>query len=128
MKNLARINRYFRLQRTRTFFNQTLPKIGQIAAILIAVFAVAGGVAIATSHTIRAQVMEMLVQIEEQYTALSLVEDTNASFEIPSDEIPSEWGGEYYPAYIPEYFEASTAISFPSNHFVKFINSASTAM
>ena len=122
-KNLKRIHRYFRLQRTRTFFRQTLPKIGQIAAILIAVITVAGGVAIATSHTIRVQVMKLLVQIEEQYTELSLVEDPEASF-----EIPSEWGGEYYPSYIPENFEASTVISFPGNHFVKFINNASTAM
>ena len=122
-KNLARIHRYFRLQRTRTFFRQTLPKIGQIAAILIAVITIAGGVAIATSHTIRVQVMKLLVQIEEQYTELSLVEDPEASF-----EIPSEWSGEYYPSYIPENFEASTVISFPGNHFVKFINSASAAM
>ena len=51
-KNLAKIHRYFRLQRARTFLYHTLPKIGQIAAILIAIVTLAGGVAIATSHTV----------------------------------------------------------------------------
>ena len=122
-KNLARIHRYFRLQRTRTFLRQTLPKIGQIAAILIAVITVGGGVAIATSHTIRVQVMKMLVQMEEQYTSLNLVEDTEASF-----EIPTEWTGEYYPSYIPEGFEGNVVISFPGNHLVEFFNSMSETM
>lgn len=119
-KYLARIHRYFRLQRTRTFFRQTLPKIGQIAAILIAVITIAGGVAIATSHTIRVQMMKMLVQMEEQYTSLSLVEDTEASF-----EIPAEWTGEYYPSYIPESFEGNVVISFPGNHMVEFFTGES---
>ena len=122
-KNLAKINRHFRRQRARTFFYKTLPKVGQFAAILIAVITVAGGVAIATSHTIRVQVMKMLVQIEEQYTALSLVEDKEASFDIPAD-----WTGEYYPSYIPEDFTADTVISFPGNHLVEFFNSDSTAV
>lgn len=121
-KNLARINRYFRLQRTRVFFRQTLPKIGQIAAILIAVITIAGGVAIATSHTIRVQVMKMLVQMEEQYTSLSLVEDTEASF-----EVPAEWNGEYYPSKIPEGFQANVVISFPGNHLVEFFNDESAS-
>ncbi|HPJ03488.1 MAG TPA: DUF4367 domain-containing protein [Candidatus Limiplasma sp.] len=122
-KNLARIHRYFRLQRTRTFFRQTLPKIGQIAAILIAVITVVGGVAIATSHTIRVQVMKMLVQIEEQYTSLSLVEDADASF-----EIPAEWNGEYYPSYIPAGFEGNVVISFPGNHMVEFNDNENNAI
>ncbi|HPJ03625.1 MAG TPA: DUF4367 domain-containing protein [Candidatus Limiplasma sp.] len=123
MKNLKRIHRYFRLQRTRTFFRHTLPKIGQIAAILIAVITIAGGVAIATSHSIRVQVMKMLVQMEEQYTSLSLVEDTEASF-----EIPLEWTGEYYPSYIPESFEANVVISFPGNHMVEFFTGESATI
>lgn len=122
-KNLKRIHRYFQMQRTRTFFRQTLPKIGQIAAILIAVITVAGGVAIATSRTLRVQVMKMLVQIEEQYTALSLVEDSDASF-----EIPAEWTGEYYPSYIPEGFEANVVISFPGNHMVEFFSDQDAGM
>lgn len=122
-KNLKRIHSYFRLQRTRTFFRQTVPTIGQIAAILIAVITIAGGVAIATSHTIRVQVMKMLVQIDEQYTSLSLVEDTDASF-----DIPAEWTGEYYPSYIPEGFIANVVISFPGNHMVEFFSDESATM
>ena len=121
-KNLRRIHQYFRLQHIRTLLFQTLPKIGRIAAIIIAVVTIAGGIAIATSHTIRIQVMKMLVQIEEQYTVLSLVEDTKASF-----EIPAEWTGEYYPSYIPEDFIANVVISLPGNHIVEFFSNQTTS-
>lgn len=61
-KNLETILRHFRRLRARIFFRETLPRIGQIAAIVVAVVAVAGSVAIATSHTIRVQVMQLLVK------------------------------------------------------------------
>jgi len=99
VKNLERIQRHFRRHRARVFFRQTLPRVGQIAAVIIAVVAVAGSVAIATSHTLRVQVMQLLVNIEEEYTELKLQENPAASF-----DIPAEWGGENYPSYIPDGF------------------------
>jgi len=116
-KNLERIQRHFRRHRARVFFRQTLPRVGQIAAIIIAVVAVAGSVAIATSHTLRVQVMQLLVNIEEEYTELKLQEDPAASF-----DIPAEWGGENYPSFIPEGFILGAVHSNPGYSSVSYID------
>ena len=108
VKNLERIRRHFARHRARVFFRETLPRIGQISAIVIASVAVAGSVAIATSHTVRVQVMQLLVNIEEEYTELKLREDTAASF-----DIPAEWGGENYPSFIPDGFVLGAVHSNP---------------
>lgn len=114
-QNLERINSFFRRQKMRKFFSKTLPKIGQIAAIFIAVIALAGGVAVATSHTVRVRVMELLVNIEEEYTELSLHENPEASFDIPAD-----WQGENYPFYIPDGMELFKVHSFVGESHVEY--------
>lgn len=114
-KNLEAIQQHFRRQRTRVFFRKTLPRIGQIAAIVVAVVSVAGSVAIATSHTLRVQVMQLLVNIEEEYTELKLQEDPAASF-----DIPAEWGGENYPSFIPQGFALGAVHSNPSYSSVSY--------
>ena len=116
-KNSSKFNRYFRRQHAHRLFCETLPKIGQIAAVLIAVITIAGGIAIATSHTIRVQVMKLLIHIDEQCTELRFVEDTEASF-----EIPTEWKGEYYPSYIPEGLTVNTVYPWLGDSSVEFIN------
>lgn len=98
--NLAKIQAYSRKQRTKRFFLHKLPKIGQIAAIVVAVVALAGGVAVATSHTVRVHVMQMLINIEEQYTEIKLVEDETAAF-----DVPAQWEGSSYLSYIPDGLE-----------------------
>lgn len=98
-KNLKAIHNHFRRHRARVFFHETLPRIGQIAAIVIAMVAVAGSVAIATSQTFRVQVMQLLVNAEKEYTELKLQEDPAASF-----DVPAEWVGENYPSFIPKGF------------------------
>lgn len=122
-KNLERIQRHFRRHRARVFFRQTLPRIGQIAAIVIAVVAVAGSVAIATSHTLRVQVMQLLVNIEEEYTELKLQENPAASF-----DIPAEWGGENYPSFIPDSLVAGMVFSYPDNNSVELIDKRTGAV
>ena len=96
-QNLARIEEHFRKQTARRFFTKTLPKIGQIAAVLIVVISVAGGIALASSSAIRVRVMQLLMNVEKEYTSFELVEDIDASF-----DVPVEWGGEYYPSFIPD--------------------------
>lgn len=81
---------------------QTLPRIGQAVAVMIAVLSISLSVAIATSHTVRVRVMEFLVNIEEKYTELSLREDPARSFDLPAD-----WEGDYYPSILPEGFIVS---------------------
>ena len=115
VKNLEKIQRHFRRHRARVFFRETLPRIGQIAAIVIAVFTAAGSVAIATSHTLRVQVMQLLITIEEEYTELKLQEDSAASF-----DIPAEWGGENYPSFIPDGFTLGAVHSNPGYSSVSY--------
>jgi hypothetical protein len=115
--NVQKISRCFHRQKTRTFFYDTLPKVGRIAAVVIAALAVAGGVALAASHTVRVQVMKMLVNVEKEYTELSLVEDTDASF-----DVPAEWEGGYYPSYIPEGYAVDSVISVPDYSMVEYVN------
>ena len=122
-KNLEGIQRHFRRHRARVFFRDTLPRIGQIAAIVIAVVAVAGSVAIATSHTLRVQVMQLLVNIEEEYTELKLQEDPAASF-----EIPAEWCGENYPSFIPDDLVAAMVFSYPDNNSIELIDKRTGAV
>ncbi|HPJ03233.1 MAG TPA: DUF4367 domain-containing protein [Candidatus Limiplasma sp.] len=116
-KNLALIRRYLHRHHVRTFFGKMLPGIGRVAAIVIAVLTIAGGIAIATSHTIRVQVMKLFTTVEEEYTELTLVEDTVASFDIPGD-----WEGAYYPAYVPEGMEISSISSFPWHNSVEYVD------
>ena len=107
-KNMKKIRQYFARRRARVFFRKTLPRIGQIVAAVIVVCALAGGVALATSHTLRVQVMQLLVNIETEYTELKLAEDPAAAF-----EMPAEWVGENYPAYLPDGFTLGSVHSYP---------------
>lgn len=104
--NLKKIEAYNRKQRGKHFLRHTLPRIAQAVAIVVAVISLAGGVAVAASHTVRVQVMQLLLSIEEEYTKLRLVEDESASFDVPAD-----WQGSYFPTYIPEGMEVFECLS-----------------
>ena len=77
-----------------------LPRLGKALAILLIVFAIGMPAAIATIPPVRARVMELIFETLRQYTRVSLRE--KAGQEV---EVPAEWGGEYYPSYIPEGYE-----------------------
>ena len=68
-----------------------------VAACLVLLLGVATPIAIAKVEFIRVQVLKLLINVQEKYTEFSLVEDREASF-----DVPAEWQGEYYPSYIPE--------------------------
>ena len=55
--------------------------------------------AIANVEAIRVKVMELLIDIQEDHTELSFVENENEEF-----YVPVEWQGNYYPSYIPDGF------------------------
>lgn len=95
-RNLESIRKYFRKQHYKHLFSKTVPKVAQIAAIVIAVITLLGSVAIATSHTVRVHVMKLLQNMEEEYTVVKMVEDESASF-----DVPVEWKGTSYMSYIP---------------------------
>jgi hypothetical protein len=77
-----------------------LPKALQAAACILIIFFVGLSVAIATVHDVRVRVLDLILNVEKQYTEISLQENNEKSFTVPSD-----WKGTYYPAYIPEGFE-----------------------
>ena len=99
-KNLKLIDAYARRQKIRKLFTKTLPRVGQIAAVIIALIALGGGIAIAASDTLRVQVMRLLLEPTEEYVRLSLAEDEQASF-----DVPAEWLGRNFPSYIPDSVE-----------------------
>lgn len=114
-ENLKKIQAYARKQRNRQFLGHTLPRMAQVAAVIIALVSLAGGVAIATSQAVRVQVMKLLLYVEEEYTELSLVEDEAASF-----DVPAEWQGGSFPAYIPEGMKLEQVLSIPDYHLAEY--------
>ena len=67
-----------------------------VAAILLISF-LSLGTSMAFSPALRVTVMRLLYRVTPQYTEISLVQDEGASFDVPAD-----WGGNYFPAHIPQ--------------------------
>lgn len=105
---MRQIARFAKKERHRRFFKQTLPRIGQIASIVIAVISLTGSIAIAASPTIRVHVMQLLMQSDSEQTTLSLVENEAASFDVPAD-----WTGRSYLSYVPDDLELAQVITIP---------------
>lgn len=80
-------------------FRRSIPRIIEVAACLILVMGIAAPFAIANVEAIRVKVMELLIDIQEDHTELSFVENENEEF-----YVPAEWQGNYYPSYIPDGF------------------------
>ena len=118
--NLQQIQRYFRKQGYKRLFTKTLPKVAQIAAVFIAVIALAGSVAIATSHTVRVHVMKLLYEMEEEYTTIKMVEDEEASF-----DVPAEWQGTSYMSYVPDNYSICNILSFADYNIVEYCDTSS---
>ena len=78
----------------------SISKVIEIAACMVLVIGISAPFAIANIEAIRVKVMKLLIEIQEDHTDLSLVEDESASF-----VVPKEWRGEFFPSYIPEGFE-----------------------
>lgn len=117
--NLKKIQTYVQKQQNRRFLGRTLPRLAQAAAILVAVVALVGGVAMATSETFRVQVMKLMLNVQEEYTELSLTADEAASF-----DVPAEWKGRCFPAYIPEGMQLVQLVSEPGFTFVTYFHEA----
>lgn len=103
--------------KVRKAVRQTLPRIGQAVAVMIAVLSISLSVAAATIHTVRVRVLEFLVHIEEQYTELSLRENPARSFDLPAD-----WEGDYYPSILPEGFIVSNIHNGTGSSSIDFVS------
>lgn len=68
------------------------------AAVLLIVFAFSS--AMAVSSDLRVYIMKLLYQVTPQYTEFRYVPDESIDL-----KVPGEWGGNYFPSYIPNGFE-----------------------
>lgn len=96
-KNLQQIEKYANRYGRKRFMKGTVLRAAQVAAVWIAVFVLAGGVAVAASPMVRVYLTKLLVEVTPQYTSLTMIEDTDHYV-----DVPAEWQGEYYPSIIPE--------------------------
>lgn len=104
---LAIIEKHSRKARVRRFLVQTVPRLGRVAAAIIATITLAGCTAFAASETVRVYLLHWIVQTTDEYTKLSL-----APSETDYVNIPDEWEGSYYPTYIPEGLKQKSATPY----------------
>ena len=76
----------------------------KIAAAIALFIVIATPIAIATSPSLRARVLKLMMELDEERNEanFSFVEDVNASF-----DVPGEWKGKFFPAYLPENLQQS---------------------
>ena len=111
------IYRELRKQNLGQQLRHSLPKVVNIAAAVVLVFFLSLSTALAVSSTVRVRVMKLIMTIEDEYTAFSLKEDEEASF-----DIPSEWLASYYPTYIPEGYELDSVLGTSDSSEASFKN------
>ena len=95
----ALIDREIRKAHLRNL-GRAVPGILRKVAVFLLVLNLGFTTAAAMVPSVRVKVMELLINIEREYTELSLRESQGASFEVPID-----WKGSYFPSFIPEGYE-----------------------
>ena len=98
-RTLKIIEQAVRKKRIRHAVSVGLPRVMQIAAAVLLVFFIGATVAIASVREVRVRVLQFLIQSEEEYTELSLVDSPEEAFSVPKG-----WRGKYFPSFIPEGF------------------------
>lgn len=99
---LKLIERKLNKQLRKRFIRKTLPHTIQVVAITLLLFFIGLTTAVATVRPVRLRILDFIAQIEENYSAVSLVFNENEEI-----VVPDEWKGKYYLYYIPEEFEFS---------------------
>lgn len=89
-------------QLSKRFIRKALPHTLQIVTIALLLFFIGLTTAVATVQPVRLRVLDFIAQIEENYSAVSMVYSENEKV-----VVPKEWKGKYYPCYIPEEYEFS---------------------
>lgn len=97
---LRRLQRRFFLMQLWERINHAAPHALRTAAAACAICCVGLTTAFASSESFRVRVYAMFARDYGEYTAIGMEETPEASF-----DVPQEWGGAYYPSYIPEGFE-----------------------
>ena len=90
------INQEYRMRRIRQVAGSVIPTAVRVVASILLLCYLGLTVAIAADSTVRVKVMELIMNIEQKYTEFGL-EETGEYL-----DVPAEWDGFYYPAYIPQ--------------------------
>lgn len=92
---VRRISRGTRISHTKAFIYDTIPRLIRVSACLLLCCYISLSVAIAANSTIRIKITNYISSIGERYTSYGF-EDSGMIM-----DVPIEWEGFYYPAYIP---------------------------
>ena len=106
-------------QRLQTAQKRRFPRYARVAAAIALLVMVSIGSAMATVHMVQIGLLKLDVQTYPERTSYGLV---------PSDatiNVPQEWTGYFYPAYIPEGFEFDRCYSSDAIYYDKAGNSLS---
>lgn len=98
-KALKLIERKLNKRLRRHFIAHTLPRTLHIVTVALLLFFIGLTTSIATVRPVRLRIMDFIAQIEENYSAVSLVYSENEEI-----IVPDEWKGKYYPYYIPDEY------------------------
>ncbi|MCI5956996.1 MAG: DUF4367 domain-containing protein [Clostridiales bacterium] len=115
------ITRSVTLERARYFSAVTLPKIARATAMCLLVFFLGLTTAIATVRPVRVKVLELIVNIEQEYTEIRLRDRSAAPLAVPDG-----WEGEYYLTAVPEGFSLTQLNNLDNMCMVEYKNEAQT--
>ena len=79
---------------------KSIGAVVRVAAMVIAVLSIAGGIAVASSSSLRVYILNLLSKSTPEYTEIS----TSYTEYI---DIPSAWHGTHYPFAVPENYQVS---------------------
>lgn len=106
-RTLKMIERKLNKRLRRQFVRKTLPHTLQLVSVALLVFFIGLTTAVATVRPVRLRIMDFIAQIEENYSAVSIVYNENEGI-----VVPDEWKGKYYPYFIPVEYEFSYVDEF----------------
>ncbi|MEA4929327.1 MAG: DUF4367 domain-containing protein [Candidatus Limiplasma sp.] len=101
----------------------TLRKAFQIAAVAIAILSISLATAIAAVPAIRVSVLTLLINMQDRYTELSLVHNTDMEM-----TVPPEWQGDFFPSYIPTGYNSVSVENLGSKSSVVFSNDSGSIL
>ena len=106
-------------RRTQQEQKRRFPRCARVIAVIALLVMVSVGSAMATVHMVQIGLLKLDIQTYPERTSYGLVPSEKAV------EVPAEWKGDFYPAYIPEGFEFDRCYSSEAIYYDKAGNSLS---
>ena len=93
--NMKQIDQYMSTFHGGKRRKQLVRKFVQAAAVVLSVFCLSMGIAVASSANVRIQILKLLISITPEYTSLQIGQEGERPV-----EVPSEWHGLFYPTLV----------------------------